>query len=72
MLYQSKTYVTQHIKMDQLGQNFKIDILLFPTLCFQHNIGTKSFEIGYCILKIYFIDDFLTDQWKFDLDKKAH
>ena len=49
-----RTNVTQHIKMDQLCQKFKIDFLLFPKwLFFQINCGAKNFEIKYCVLEIW-------------------
>ena len=38
--------MTQHIKIDQLGQKFKIEFLLFPKrLFFEFNFGAKVSEI---------------------------
>ncbi len=56
------TYVTQHIKMGQLSQKFKIDFSQFPKwLAFQLNFSATSFEIGHCSGCGNFTNDIITD-----------
>ncbi len=60
-----RQYVAKHIEMDQLGQKFQIDFLLFlKWLFFQLNFGAHIFETVHCVLKICIIGQSCC-QWSF-------
>ena len=58
------SYVTQHIKIDQLGQKFKIEFLLFPKWLFYLLILVQIFVELYVVFSRYgkFIDDVIKDR----------
>ena len=68
-------YVAQHIKMDHLGQEFKIDILLFSKwLFFWLNFGAFFFKSDIAFLRYGNLISLMTyqiNEMSFDFEKKA-